>query len=388
MAYFTIVNNIGSTVGPYNGQYITTGNSLNVNLPAIGYTNDPVLYGDINQGISSISVGAATLDASSGVDYLISLEMASLPMVPASTSPVVSDPSLVVALSPNSAIPTGAATSALQTSILTQLTDVVDANNSSTATLGSGATFLGTGTDTLGYGVITVSAASNVAGSFVLEWSANNSTWFSDGDTYDVAAGSALKGNTYGPKLRYYRVRYVNGGTGQGSFTLQCILKAHATKPSSHKASEAFNDSTDLEGVKAIMSGKRNDGTYGNATLTNGNNLKLALQEVDTALQESGLLGVAAIANGGGTQAALTVGTSAVELKVGGSALTNRVNATCYNNSLVPIYWGYTSGVTTSTGTPIAPGQPWSWDCGPSTTIYLIAGTSSNNTRITEAAGT
>lgn len=94
---------------------------------------------------------------------------------------------------------------------------------------------------------------------------------------------------------------------------------------------------------------------------------------------------ISAINGNIGTQGALTVGTSAIEAKVGGARLTARSSLTVWNNSLVNIYWGYTSGVTTSTGTPIPPSKPVSWDIGDNQPVYLIAGTASNNTRITEA---
>ncbi len=86
-----------------------------------------------------------------------------------------------------------------------------------------------------------------------------------------------------------------------------------------------------------------------------------------------------------GTQAALTVGTSAVLVNVSGSNLTARKSVTLENNSLVTIYWGYTSGVTTSTGTPIPPGGFREWIASAAVNVYVIAGTSSNNTRVTES---
>lgn len=96
---------------------------------------------------------------------------------------------------------------------------------------------------------------------------------------------------------------------------------------------------------------------------------------------------VSDILNNGGTQAALTVGTSAVEVMVGGSPLSNRKSVTlCNNTVLTTIYWGYTNAVTTSTGTPIVPGQLIEWTVGPNTHIFVIAGGAGNNTRITEAA--
>lgn len=92
------------------------------------------------------------------------------------------------------------------------------------------------------------------------------------------------------------------------------------------------------------------------------------------------------ISNGGGVQSALTVGTTAVELKVGGSALANRRNCTLYNNSSSPVYWGYTSAVTTTTGTPIAATQFMAWDVGPNTSVFVISAIASRDTRITECA--
>lgn len=86
-----------------------------------------------------------------------------------------------------------------------------------------------------------------------------------------------------------------------------------------------------------------------------------------------------------GVQGSLTVGTSAIEVKVGGSALANRTYVTLYNNSNNIVYWGYTSGVTTSSGTPIVKGQFASWLKGASFPIYVISGSPGNDTRVTEA---
>jgi hypothetical protein len=91
------------------------------------------------------------------------------------------------------------------------------------------------------------------------------------------------------------------------------------------------------------------------------------------------------ILNNGGTQAALTVGTTAVEIKVGASRLEGRKTVTLYNNSNTTIYWGYTSSVTTATGTPIFRDQFVTWEAGDSQEIWVIAGSAGNNTRITEA---
>lgn len=90
--------------------------------------------------------------------------------------------------------------------------------------------------------------------------------------------------------------------------------------------------------------------------------------------------------SGTGVEGSLTVGTSATEAKVGANKLTNRKLLTVHNNSSATIYWGFTSSVTTSTGTPIFKDQVVSWSVGDSQTIYLIAGSAGNNTRVTEGA--
>lgn len=95
---------------------------------------------------------------------------------------------------------------------------------------------------------------------------------------------------------------------------------------------------------------------------------------------------VSDIVNAGtGIESSLTVGTSSVEIKVGGSRLIGRKSVTLHNNSSVTIYWGWTSSVTTSTGTPIYKNQMLQWSVGDVQPIYVIAGSISNNTRITEA---
>jgi hypothetical protein len=86
-----------------------------------------------------------------------------------------------------------------------------------------------------------------------------------------------------------------------------------------------------------------------------------------------------------GVQGSLTVGTSAVEVKVGASALTDRKSLSCRNNSAVTMFWGYSSGVTTSNGIPLYPQELITWNVSDVTPIYIISGTASMNARVAEA---
>jgi hypothetical protein len=89
--------------------------------------------------------------------------------------------------------------------------------------------------------------------------------------------------------------------------------------------------------------------------------------------------------NDSGVQAELTVGTSAVAVRVGGSNLATRkvVTAMPKDNS---VYWGYTNLVTTTTGTRIFKNQMVVWDIGPDLDIYLIADAAGKAVSISEGA--
>jgi hypothetical protein len=87
-----------------------------------------------------------------------------------------------------------------------------------------------------------------------------------------------------------------------------------------------------------------------------------------------------------GVQGVVTVGTSAVEAKVGGSKLTSRKYMTVYNKSSHTVYWGYTSGVTTTTGTAIFKDQVIGFSVGDTQTIYLISGFAGDDVVVTEGA--
>ena len=86
----------------------------------------------------------------------------------------------------------------------------------------------------------------------------------------------------------------------------------------------------------------------------------------------------------GGVEGQLTVGTTAVEVKVGGSPLEGRQVITVYAEDK-NIYWGYNNTVTTSTGTPLEKKQLLTITAGESISVWLIASSAGKSVRITEA---
>jgi hypothetical protein len=81
----------------------------------------------------------------------------------------------------------------------------------------------------------------------------------------------------------------------------------------------------------------------------------------------------------------VTVGTIAVEARVGGAPLSQRQAIRIYNKSNATIYFG-PSGVTTTNGEPIEKNNWVMIPAGPSLSIYLIAGTASNDVVVSEWA--
>jgi len=91
------------------------------------------------------------------------------------------------------------------------------------------------------------------------------------------------------------------------------------------------------------------------------------------------------VLNGEGVNGALTVGLTAVELKVGASVLNNRQSVTMQardNN----IYWGYSNAVTTSNGTQLFKNQFLLLPIGAEVSVWLIADGAGKEVRIGELA--
>lgn len=92
------------------------------------------------------------------------------------------------------------------------------------------------------------------------------------------------------------------------------------------------------------------------------------------------------IVNRAGAHGPLTISTTSLEAKVGVSKLQYRRSLSVYNNSNTTIYWGYSSAVTITSGTPLPPHTLTTWRIGESISVWLIASSVGNNVRVTEGA--
>ncbi len=156
----------------------------------------------------------------------------------------------------------------------------VSTENSTMTPLLAGATYQGSSVDTLDYALIFITVFSNVGSAtdgLVTEISSDGIVW-RDGDVFTVPAGSE-KTYSFQPNKRYFRVKYTNGGTIQGIFDLQTVLKKNNSKASSHRIQDPIVDEDDAELMKSVLTGLSDI----NDTFENVRTYRGALQ-VDAAL--------------------------------------------------------------------------------------------------------
>ena len=153
----------------------------------------------------------------------------------------------------------------------------------STATpLTAGNTFTGTAHDVLDYGIIFVSAKSDVASAtdgFSLQQSPDGTNWDVT-DEYTLAA-NAGKTFAFQPACKYFRVTYENGSTPQTYFRLQTTFKKTNSLPSSHRISDPIVNDDDARLVKSVLTGRNPADTFINFEATTAGNFKCSLEELE-----------------------------------------------------------------------------------------------------------
>ena len=130
----------------------------------------------------------------------------------------------------------------------------ISANNSSSATLGSGAAFTGTADEITNYAAVTVYVFANVASAtdgLSLQQSSDGTNW----DFVDAYTVAAATGKSFHIQVaaRYFRVVYTNGAGAQASFRLQTILHRITPRGSSQRPGDARSNETDMEEALAYQ---------------------------------------------------------------------------------------------------------------------------------------
>lgn len=148
---------------------------------------------------------------------------------------------------------------------------VVSTANSTTATLGAGASFNGTYEDVKDYSVISImifSDQASSAGGFLIDWSSDGVN-IDDTDTLSYSpSNTANKQYTFGPIARYFKIRYTNGATPQTAFRLQSMFRPFGIKPSSHRIGNTISAEADAELVKAVITAENESSGFANVSAT------------------------------------------------------------------------------------------------------------------------
>lgn len=185
-------------------------------------------------------------------------------------------------------------------------------NNTSILTLGAGIEFTGGWEDNIDFGTIIVGIKADqnsAVDGLMIEWSSDGVT-VHDLDTYTIYANIG-KTFSFQPVRRYFRVRYINGGTIQGSFNLETTMRRYYIKPSSHRIQDQIVSEDDAELMKSVITGIRDDGIFDNVGIDNGKNLRVNSFPYTYAIAEGQLDNHSALLKFG-TRTSLLAGTPSV----------------------------------------------------------------------------
>jgi len=189
------------------------------------------------------------------------------------------------------ALPTGAATSANQSTEIGLLTTIdadtgllsgcvssnkiqtdvnsvlgtLDLLNSTTTPLSASATFTGTWVQNTNFGSIQVGVKSDVASAtngFQMQFS-HDGINVDHVHYYTYAGGGVGIGYLFQPEFKYYRVVFVNDGFAQANFVLSTTTRPYALFPSQYRVSTNVTNETQAIMTRAVITGETTAGGGG-----------------------------------------------------------------------------------------------------------------------------
>ncbi len=165
--------------------------------------------------------------------------------------------------------------------------NVISTDNSTVATLGSGASFVGTAEDVSKYSAITIqidSSHDSAIDGMMFEFSTDGTNW-DDMYPFTYTAVDDARRFPFPVTAQYFRINYTNGGTGQTHFRLQTILHVNAGPPVVHRLQDSIDPDRSSILVKAsIIAQAAGSGDFVPVQSTAAGNLKMSVQEVSDGL--------------------------------------------------------------------------------------------------------
>lgn len=183
---------------------------------------------------------------------------------------VVGDPETTAAYAKVSNLPIGGTDYGLATRTITGAPSV---SNNTTALLGAGATWTGTGEDVSAYGSVVVATKSDLAGTLYMEFSPDGTNW--DSSLSFTVAAAVNEVHRLSVTRRYYRARYTNTAGTQAYFRLQSLFGAQA--PLTSALNSTVQTDADSLVTRSVLMGQTDGGSFGFVPITPEGHLEVAV---------------------------------------------------------------------------------------------------------------
>lgn len=177
------------------------------------------------------------------------------------------------------------ATEDKQDDVIAQITNVISTDNSTTAPLGIDGVFTGVGEDIskhAGMSIIVFSDQDSAPDGIAFEWSTDNTNW-DHTEVHTITANQAFTTQAM-IESKYFRIVYTNGGVEQGVFRMQTILLDVPSTSEIKQLRDPLHDDADAQLTRAVVAGVSPAGPYLNVNVTNGANLKISLEELESGI--------------------------------------------------------------------------------------------------------
>ena len=144
--------------------------------------------------------------------------------------------------------------------------NAIDANNSTVATLGIGATYTGTATDVTHFASVSIQLFADedsAADGMQFQFSTDNVNWDEVNKFNLETATSSTRRFQFPVTAQYFRVVYINGGTAQTAFRVQTILHTTEILTSIHRIDAELTNDRSVLVTKSVIAGETSAGGGG-----------------------------------------------------------------------------------------------------------------------------
>lgn len=165
----------------------------------------------------------------------------------------------------------------------------ISTNNSTTSLLGISGVYTGTAEDVSSYSAITIMLSADqdsATDGMTFEFCPDNSFAAGNTDVYVFTLTANTKRRFQFPvTAQYFRVKYTNGGTGQGDFDVQTILHKHPVSSSVHRLIDNVSPDRSAQVIKsALIAQSAGSGNFIPVQATSAGNFKIAIEEISDGL--------------------------------------------------------------------------------------------------------